>query len=223
MTLLKACDLYKIYHTGSEEVSAVKGVNLSMEMGELSLLMGPSGSGKTTLLSILGCILKPDRGKLLISGEEVNWTESLLPNYRLKYFGFIYQQFNLISSLNVRENVEVPLMLQGKRGSFSEELADHALGTVSLTHRARFNTATLSGGEKQRVAIARAIVNDPPILLADEPTGNLDSQNGNRVMKALRELAVERGKTILVVTHDTRYNSFADKIYRMEDGEVTLT
>ena len=223
MTLLHAQDLYKVYHTGSEEVVAVKGVTMAMEMGELSLLMGPSGSGKTTLLSILGCILKPDHGKLLISGEEVDWTESNLPAYRLRYFGFIYQGFNLLSSLNVRENVEVPLMLQGKRGSLAEELADHALGTVAVTHRAHFNTATLSGGEKQRVAIARAIVNDPPILLADEPTGNLDSRNGIRVMTALRDLALERGKTILVVTHDTRYNSFADKIYKMEDGEVTLT
>lgn len=223
MSLLRAENLYKIYQTESEEVPAVKGVNLELQMGELSLLMGPSGSGKTTLLSILGCILRPDQGKLLISEEEVDWTESKLPALRLKYFGFIYQQFNLLSSLNVRENVEIPLMLQGKRGGFAEELADHALGTVSLTHRARFNTATLSGGEKQRVAIARAIVNDPPILLADEPTGNLDSQNGIRIMTALRDLAVEKGKTILVVTHDTRYNSFADKIYRMEDGEVFLT
>lgn len=223
MTLLHAQDLYKIYYTGSEEVPAVKGVNLELEIGELSLLTGPSGSGKTTLLSILGCILSPDHGKLLIGGEEVDWTESHLPAYRRKYFGFIYQQFNLISSLNVRENVEVPLMLQGKRGSFSEELAEHALGTVAMSHRARFKTATLSGGEKQRVAIARAIVSDPPILLADEPTGNLDSQNGNRVMKTLRNLATERGKTVLVVTHDTRYNVFADKIYKMEDGEVVLT
>ena len=223
MTLLRAENLYKIYQTGSEEVPAVKGVNLEMQIGELALLMGPSGSGKTTLLSILGCILRPDRGKLFLSEEEVDWTESKLPALRLKYFGFIYQQFNLLSSLNVRENVEIPLMLQGKRGGLAEELADHALGTVSLTHRARFNIATLSGGEKQRVAIARAIVTDPPILLADEPTGNLDSQNGIRVMTALRDLAVEKGKTILVVTHDTRYNSFADKIYSMEDGEVFLT
>lgn len=223
MTLLQAQDLYKIYHTDSEEVPAVKGVSLGLEIGELSLLMGPSGSGKTTLLSILGCILKPDHGTLLISGDKVDWTESKLPAYRREYFGFIYQQFNLISSLNVRENVEVPLMLGGKQGGLAEEMAEHALGTVALTHRARFNTATLSGGEKQRVAIARAIVNDPPILLADEPTGNLDSQNGTRVMTTLRDLAVEKGKSILVVTHDTRYNSFADKIYTMEDGEVILT
>ena len=115
MRLLHAKDLYKLYSTGSEEVAAVKGVNINLEIGELSLLMGPSGSGKTTLLSILGCILRPDQGSLSIAGEEVDWSEYRLPSYRLKYFGFIYQQFNLLSALNVRENVEVPLMLQGKR------------------------------------------------------------------------------------------------------------
>jgi len=220
--MLHAENLVKIYHTGAEEVAAVKGVSLSIEIGELSLLIGPSGSGKTTLLSILGCILKPDSGSLSVCGDEVEWTDRALALCRRKYFGFVYQQFNLLTALDVRENVMVPLMLAGQDGSVAEELADHALGTVALHARARYQTAKLSGGEKQRVAIARAIVADPPVLLADEPTGNLDSQNGTHVMSTLRQLATERGKAVLVVTHDLRYRSFADKIYRMEDGEVTL-
>lgn len=220
--MLHAENLVKIYRTGAEEVAAVKGATLSVDLGELAILMGPSGSGKTTLLSILGCILKPDSGSLQVCGDDVEWSDRALASYRRRYFGFVYQQFNLLSALNVRENVMVPLMLAGQTGSVAEELAEHALGTVSLHQRARYQTAKLSGGEKQRVAIARAIVADPPVILADEPTGNLDSQNGTHVMATLRSLASERGKAVLVVTHDLRYRSFADKIYKMEDGEVTL-
>lgn len=222
MSLLESQNLVKVYHTGAEEVAAVKGASLSVAAGELALLMGPSGSGKTTLLSMLGCILHPDSGHMWVCGEEVNWTGSELTLYRRRHFGFVYQQFNLLSALNVRENVMVPLMLAGQAGSIAEELADHALGTVSLTGRARYSTAKLSGGEKQRVAIARAIVADPPILLADEPTGNLDSHNGTQVFSMLRALATDRRKAVLVVTHDPRYIPFADKVYKMEDGEVAL-
>lgn len=222
MNQLESENLVKVYHTGAEEVAAVKGASVGVAAGELALLMGPSGSGKTTLLSMLGCILHPDAGKMWVCGEDVAWTGAELTSYRRRHFGFVYQQFNLLSALNVRENVMVPLMLHGHGGPLAEELADHALGTVSLNQRARYATAKLSGGEKQRVAIARAIVADPPILLADEPTGNLDSQNGTQVMSMLRDLATNHGKAVLVVTHDQRYVPFADKIYKMADGEVTL-
>ncbi len=222
MSLLEARDVYKVYRSGAEEVAAVKGASLSIDIGELALLMGPSGSGKTTLLSILGCILRPDSGSLQLAGEDVDWRESALPQYRRRYFGFVYQHYNLLSALSVRENVMIPLMLHGHGGSLAEELADHALGTVGLAPRARYAPAKLSGGEKQRVAVARAIVADPPILLADEPTGNLDSSNGTQVITMLREMATDKGKAVLVVTHDARYVPFADKVYKMEDGEVTL-
>jgi putative ABC transport system ATP-binding protein len=218
MSLLEARDLYKVYRGGADEVPAVKGVSLSLEIGEVALLMGPSGSGKTTLLSILGCILRPDSGTLRLCGDEVDWDDSA--PLRRKYFGFVYQHYNLLSALNARENVMVPLELAGVRGSLAEEVADHALGVVALQSRARYDVAKLSGGEKQRVAIARAIVHDPPVVLADEPTGNLDSQNGVQVMTLLRDLATHRGKAVLVVTHDPRCEAFADTIYRMEDGEV---
>ncbi|MBI2930640.1 MAG: ABC transporter ATP-binding protein [Planctomycetes bacterium] len=219
MTALEATNLVKVYRGGSDEVAAVRGASLKLEEGELVLLMGPSGSGKTTLLSMLGCILTPDAGTLRVGEETVVWNESRLPAYRRRCFGFIYQHFNLLSSLNVCENVQVPLVLAGRR-SASDELAEHALGTVSLAHRLRFQVSELSGGEKQRVAIARAIVADAPILLADEPTGNLDGENGRGVMALLRRLAVERGKAVLVVTHDERAVPYAHRVLHMEDGVV---
>jgi len=221
MTTLEARDLVKIYRTASEEVGAVRGVTLDLEIGELVLLMGPSGSGKTTLLSILGCILAPDEGGMAIGGDEVLWNEAHLSGCRRRYFGFVYQQFNLLSSLSVRENVEVPLLLAGYEAPLARELAEHALGTVSILHRADFDPAELSGGEKQRAAIARAIAADPPIILADEPTGNLDSENSRQVMTLLRRLTRERGKSILVVSHDDRHVKYADRIFRMEDGRLT--
>lgn len=220
MRTLEAENLVKTYSGGSEEVAAVRGASLHLDEGELVVLMGPSGSGKTTLLSILGCILSPDEGVLRICGEDVEQTEASLAACRRRHFGFVYQHFNLLSALSVRENVEVPLWMSGRTGGVSEEIADQALAAVSLTHRARFRTAELSGGEKQRTAIARAIAGDAPILLADEPTGNLDSDNGRIVLSMLRNLASGRGKSVLIVTHDERSLRYADRVLRMEDGEV---
>lgn len=220
MILLEARGLEKSYDAGSTRVDAVRSVSLSLAEGEVALMMGPSGSGKTTLLSILGCILRPDRGGMKVCGEEVAWGESQLPRYRRRHFGFVYQHYNLLSALDVRENVMVPLTLGGVPRSVAEEIADHALGTVSLTHRSRFNPQKLSGGEKQRVAIARALASDAPILLADEPTGNLDSRNGTAVMSLLRDLATRRQKAVLVVSHDSRCETYADRIFEMEDGRV---
>jgi putative ABC transport system ATP-binding protein len=191
-------------------------VSLALSKGELAVLMGPSGSGKTTLLSILGCILKPDSGTLRVGGDDVDWDERTLPRLRRRAFGFIYQHFNLLSALTVRENVAVPLVLAG----CGEERADDALALVGLGMRARYLPAKLSGGEKQRVAIARAIAADAPILLADEPTGNLDTENGRTVFSTLRRLADEEEKTVLVVTHDERCLPFADRVFRMQDGEL---
>lgn len=219
---LVAENLVKVY-PGADRVAAVRGASLSIEAGELVLLMGPSGSGKTTLLSLLGCILVPDEGRLTICGEEVRWDESVLPRYRRRYFGFIYQNYNLLASLNARENVEVPLLLSGKRGGESRRLVEQALDTVKLSHRREFWVTDLSGGEKQRVAIARAIAADAPILLADEPTGNLDSDTGKQIMTVLRSLAKDRGRAVLIVTHDERHIPFADRVFRMEDGMIRVT
>lgn len=218
---LVAENLVKVYD-GADRVAAVRGATLSVEAGELVLLMGPSGSGKTTLLSLLGCILVPDEGRLSVCGEEVRWNESVLPRYRRRYFGFIYQNYNLLASLNARENVEVPLLLSGKRGSESRRLVDEALDTVKLSHRKGFWVTDLSGGEKQRVAIARAIAADAPVLLADEPTGNLDSETGRQIMTVLKSLAKERDRAVLIVTHDERHVPFADRVLRMEDGRVRI-
>lgn len=223
MSALEARGLAKTYRGGAEEVSAVRGASLALEEGELVLLMGPSGSGKTTLLSILGCILTPDRGRLWVRGEEVAWDERRLYRYRRELFGFVYQSYNLLASLSVHANVRVPLTLAGRGGAAARARADEALERVGVTHRARFLPGQLSGGEQQRVAIARALVTDPPVLLCDEPTGNLDSENGRRVLGTLRELATEAGKAILVVTHDERARPFADRMLRMEDGELRGT
>jgi putative ABC transport system ATP-binding protein len=216
MITLEAENLSKIYRAEGEEIAAVRDVSLSLEAGQLALLMGPSGSGKTTLLSILGCILTPDAGTLRVAGDEVEWSERSLPLLRRRAFGFIYQHFNLLESLSVRENVGIPLALAGRHAGDAED----ALEIVGMKHRAGFLPAKLSGGEKQRVAIARAIAADAPLLLADEPTGNLDTENGRAVFSTLRRLASEEEKTVLVVTHDERYLPFADRVFRMQDGEL---
>ncbi len=212
--MIEAGNLAKVYR-GAVDVAAVRGVSLRVEAGELALLMGPSGSGKTTLLSMLGCILTPDEGTLRVCGEEIDWSGRALPAIRRRFFGFIYQHFNLLASLTARENVEVPLVLAGRSGD-----PDAALAAVGMGHRASFRPESLSGGEKQRVAIARAMAADAPVILGDEPTGNLDSENGRAVFAALRDLA-DRGRTVLVVTHDERWVRYADRVFRMEDGELT--
>jgi putative ABC transport system ATP-binding protein len=184
--------------------------------------MGPSGTGKTTLLSMLGCILQPDSGDLSVCGVRVAWSESSLPAYRRRFFGFIAQRSTLLASLDVRENVEVPLRLAGVAGQELVDRAMHALQIVSLTQRAEYPVSVLSAGEKQRVAIARAIASDPPILLADEPTANLDRQVGTQIVSLLRQLAVEHGKTVMLVTHDDRLLEYADRVVTMEDGHVQV-
>lgn len=222
MTVIQTQNLSKRFISKSEVVTAVDAVDLYVDEGELVILMGPSGSGKTTLLSILGCILAPNEGDLRVCGHSVVWNESVLPMYRGRFFGFVTQRSTLLRALTVWENVKIPLLIQGVPPHEIESRCRLALETVKLPHRANFSTSVLSGGEQQRVTIARAFAADPPILLCDEPTANLDSVNGRQIMDTLKALTIEHRKSVLLVTHDERLLAYADRVYHMNDGRVYL-
>ena len=212
--------LTKIYREGRIEVTAVSAINLTLQKGELVGIFGPSGSGKTTLLSLLGCILQPTSGSLRIFGNEVvGLGENELPDIRKKYISFIFQGFNLFPALTAHENVMLLLHIKGIRGKGAVDMADRLLTDVGLADRMHFLPRDLSGGQKQRVAIARAFSSDAPIIIADEPTGNLDHDNGRKVMEILRRLANDQGKCIILATHDSRIDNYFDRILVMEDGK----
>ena len=184
--------------------------------------MGPSGSGKTTLLSVLGALLQPTTGSVQIAGEEISGlSERQLPDLRIRLLGFIFQDFNLLSALTARENVEVVMDFGGMTGAASMRRAVDLLTELGLANRLDFLPEKLSGGEKQRVAIARALANDPVVLLCDEPTANLDSRIGHDVIARLRSIADERGKAVIIVSHDDRIRPFADRLLWLEDGRFT--
>lgn len=219
--MLELKDIRKIYHEKSIQVTAVDGVSVSINKGEVVLIMGPSGSGKTTLLSIMGCILKPTEGNIYLEGQEVtSLLEDSLPDIRKKYFGFVFQSFNLFPSLKSVENVEVVLRLKGMSRNKVRDMALSLLERVGLGKRAGFYPADLSGGEKQRVAFARALAGDPPIILADEPTANLDSKTGKEVLALLKQNAVEFDKAVVIVSHDPKAEAFADRVIILEDGRI---
>ena len=219
--LLEARNIVKVLGVGAGEVKALKGVNLDLVPGELTLMMGPSGSGKTTLLSILGCILGPTEGELTIAG---NPTMGLGPeglaDIRRKHVGFVFQAYNLVPTLTAMENVMLALDLRGASLADQPELAFAALKAVGLGHRVNASPSKMSGGEKQRVAIARALAGSPSVILADEPTAALDSENGKQVMALLSEVAKDARRAVLVVTHDHRTLSYADRLVRIEDGKI---
>jgi putative ABC transport system ATP-binding protein len=190
-----------------------------LKRGEIVLIMGPSGSGKTTLLSMLGALLRPSEGSIRLGGVEITkLTEHDLPALRAERIGFIFQDFNLMPSLTARENVEVSLNVMGVRGNDARRRAERLLRELGLGHRLDFLPAKLSGGENQRVAIARALANDPDLVLADEPTANLDSSIGREVMRRLREIARQRRQSVLIVSHDERIREFVDRVLWLEDG-----
>ncbi len=219
-TAVVAQDLTKIYSEGRVEVTAVSSVNLHLKEGEIVGLFGPSGSGKTTLLSMIGCILRPSSGSLKMFGiETMAMDEEKLPEIRKKYISFVFQGFNLFPALTAFENVMIILKLKGKAGQ-AEQRARELLSTVGLSDRMDFLPRDLSGGQKQRVAIARSLAADSPVILADEPTGNLDHTNGRMVMEILRKLAAEQNRCIVVATHDTRIEDFFDRTFVMEDGRI---
>ena len=219
--VLEARDIVKELGSGARKVRALKGVSLTLRAGELTLLMGPSGSGKTTLLSILGCILTPSSGTLSVAGHgSAGLSPEELAALRRRHIGFIFQSYNLFSTLTAEQNVRVALDLRGEKGSEATVRAQRSLQQVGLRHRMKSFPGNLSGGEQQRVAVARAIVGQPSVLLADEPTAALDSENGLAVMQLLAEIAKDTSRAVLAVTHDPRTVPFATRVLRIEDGLI---
>jgi putative ABC transport system ATP-binding protein len=217
--LVRVRRLSKVFGEGETRVEAVRDVDLELARGEIVLVMGPSGSGKTTLLSMLGGLLRPTQGEIWVDGVDIaQLSEQELPRFRAHRFGFIFQDFNLLSALSAEENVEVALNLAGSRGSDANARARRLLDDLGLGARLDFASEQLSGGEKQRVAVARAIANRPQLILADEPTANLDSQRGQETMRLLRRLANDEGATVLIVSHDERLRAVADRVLWLEDG-----
>jgi putative ABC transport system ATP-binding protein len=214
-------DITKTYGAGEAAVSALSGVSLDANFGEVLMLMGPSGSGKTTLVSIMGCILRATSGSIRIAGTEVaRMRERDLPRIRLRHIGFIFQGFNLFPALRAVENVELALKLKGMDGRKGRAQAMDLLDQVGLKDKAQSYPADLSGGQKQRVAIARALAGGPDIILADEPTAALDSHSGRVVMEMLSGLAHERGRAVVIVTHDNRTLHYSDRIVHIADGKI---
>ena len=210
----------KLYRTAEMETRALAGVDLNVQQGEFVAVMGPSGCGKSTLLNIVGLIDSPSSGQYFFGDHEISgYSESRLAGLRKGKIGFIFQSFNLIDELNVYENVELPLLYQGMSRAQRRNLVREALELVDLSSRARHRPEQLSGGQQQRAAVARAVVNDPSLILADEPTGNLDTKNGEDVMEMLETLH-EQGATILMVTHSPSLSARADRIVNLLDGRI---
>ncbi|OLB65571.1 MAG: ABC transporter ATP-binding protein [Nitrospirae bacterium 13_2_20CM_2_61_4] len=219
MAVLSANEIVKTFQEGREQVHVLRGVSLDLHPGEVVALEGPSGSGKTTLLSILGCILTATRGELTVDGMRIDPARpALLPAVRRKSIGFVFQQFNLFPALTAVENVEYALNVKGVRGPEAGKEAEALIDAVGLSDRRDFLPRDLSGGQKQRIAIARALCNSPSILLADEPTANLDSQVGAQVLELFRSLARRQNRALLIVTHDPRVRAVCDRVLRIADG-----
>jgi putative ABC transport system ATP-binding protein len=218
---LVAEDVTKTFREGRETVSVLKGASLRLAPGEVLALEGPSGSGKTTLLSILGCLLSASSGRVEVAGETVDATRpAKLQDVRRRHIGFVFQQFNLFPALTALENVEYALNLKGSKGDAATREAAQLIERVGLGDRAKFLPRDLSGGQKQRVAIARALAASPSVVLADEPTANLDASVAAQVLDLFRELARGEGRSLLIVTHDPKVRRVADRVVRIEDGRL---
>ena len=221
--MIKIKNLEKIYRTEDVETVALNSLNLEVKEGEFVAIMGPSGCGKSTLLNILGLLDDPDSGSFLFNGTEVaNFNERQRAALRKKNIGFVFQSFNLIDELSVFENVELPLVYLGVKAPERRKRVEEVLDKMQIMHRQNHFPQQLSGGQQQRVAVARAVANNPNLILADEPTGNLDSSNGNEVMQLLTELN-EQGTTIIMVTHSEHDARYSHRIVRMLDGETVMT
>ena len=220
MPLIETRDLWKTYVMGEEEIHALRGVSIAIEPGEYVAIMGPSGSGKSTLMNLIGCLDTPTKGSYLLNGKEVAaMNDDELARIRNEEIGFVFQTFNLLPRATALHNVELPLVYAGVPGKVRQDRAKQALEKVELTSRAAHRPNELSGGQRQRVAIARALVNDPSILLADEPTGNLDSKTGMEIMGVFDRLH-EAGNTIILVTHEADIAANAHRVIHIRDGQV---
>jgi putative ABC transport system ATP-binding protein len=221
MKLLDLRDITKDYPLGQTIVHALRGLDLAIEKGEIVAIMGPSGSGKSTLMHLLGALDTPSAGTASLEGHNLHeLSENELVTLRGKKVGFVFQTFNLIQSLTAQKNVELPMIFQGVRKGARAERARALLEKVGLGERMKHRPSELSGGERQRVAIARALANDPEILLADEPTGNLDSETGATILELLKKLSIDEGKTMILITHDPDAAAIAHRIVRLRDGRV---
>lgn len=218
MSLISLQDVEKEYQLGETLVKALRGSNVEIEQGEFVAVMGPSGSGKSTLMNMIGALDRPSKGEVTIGGESISgMSENQLALLRSKKIGFVFQEFNLINSMNAWQNVALPMIFRGVKPAERKKRAKELLQKVGLGDRADHRPSELSGGQRQRVSIARSLANDPDIVLADEPTGNLDTKTGEKIMKLLEDLN-DRGKTIVMVTHDPNDAEYADRIVEIVDG-----
>ena len=219
--VLEASSVVKVFEEGSQRVEVLRGVSITVAPGEVVALEGPSGSGKTTLLSIMGCILTPTSGEITIAGERVDAARpDQLRDVRRRSIGFVFQQYNLFPALTALENVEYALNVKGRKGRNAHEEATSALTRVGLGDRLHFLPRDLSGGQKQRVAIARALAGSPPVILADEPTANLDTVVGTQVLELFRDLAKSESRGLVIVTHDPKVRAVADRVVGIRDGRL---
>ena len=220
-SMIEIKDVTKVYQMGETEVRALDGIDISITEHEFVSIIGPSGSGKSTLMHVIGCLDIPTTGRYYLDGEEVSQlTENKLAQIRSRKIGFVFQQFNLLSKLSALENVELPLIYQGVGVRERRERALRALDQVGLSERSHHRPSELSGGQQQRVAIARALVSDPPLILADEPTGNLDTHSGQEILDMLTDLH-QKGNTIVVITHDMEVAEATERMIHIRDGKIT--
>jgi len=219
-TLIQGKNLTRQFGDGPEAVLAVNDVDISIDEGELVVIVGESGSGKTTLISLLGCILTPTSGELIIDGETINYHNQDLSKIRRGKVGFVFQLFNLIPYLTALDNVLIAMEIAGVKGGKAEERAKELLGSVGLSHRLNHLPSQLSGGEKQRVSFARALANNPKVIFADEPTANIDSTQSENLMELVRQLRRNEQTTIVIVTHHLDLRKEADKVIQMKDGKI---
>lgn len=219
--VIETKDLKKIYTMGTVEVHALDGVSFAIDRGDVVAIMGPSGSGKSTLMNLLGCLDRPTSGNYLLDSEEVHsLDDDQLASIRNRKVGFVFQSFNLLPRATALSNVELPMRYAGIEKRMRLDRAENALESVGLGDRVHHKPTELSGGQQQRVAVARALVNDPAILMADEPTGNLDSKSGKEIMELLKNLNRQRGTTLIIVTHDPMIAAQANRIIRLRDGLI---
>ncbi|MFH1462281.1 MAG: ABC transporter ATP-binding protein [bacterium] len=219
--IIKLENVWKIYQLGKTELAALRGLSLEINPGAFVAVMGASGSGKSTLLNMIGCLDFPSKGKVFLKGRDITkMSESQLAQFRGKILGFVFQEFNLLPNINALQNVMLPMIFQGVADAERKERAGEILKKLGLGERMTHQPAELSGGERQRVALARAFANNPEVIIADEPTGNLDSTTGKMIMEFLKDFHQKEGKTMIVVTHDSNIANYAEEIVNIKDGQI---